>query len=54
MKQIKVILIIGIIALAFAFGVTVGEKTVIKHQHIEKTSTGYIVEFDGELYDYSN
>lgn len=53
MKQAKIMLVIGLIAVAFVLGVVIGEKRVIKQQRIEKTDYGYLVEFDGQLYDYS-
>ena len=52
MKQAKIIIIIGLIAVAFILGITIGEKRVIKNQKIEKTDYGYLVDFDGQLYDY--
>lgn len=52
MKQAKIIIIIGLIAVAFVLGITLGEKRVIKYQKIEKTDYGYLVDFDGQLYDY--
>lgn len=51
-KTIAIIVVTGLVALAFVLGVTIGEKRVIKQQRIEKTDYGYLVEFDGQLYDY--
>ena len=52
-KTITIIVVTGLVALTFVLGVTIGEKRVIKQQRIEKTDYGYLVEFDGQLYDYT-
>ena len=51
-KFTKDIIIICLITIVFVIGLKVGENHVIRHQKIENTSTGYIVDFDGEIYEY--
>ena len=48
----KIIFTILIIAIIFVIGLKVGENHVIRHQKIENTETGYLVDFDGEYYEY--
>lgn len=51
-RDIKIILVIGFLALAFACGLTIGEKLVIRHQAIYTIEGGYLVDYDGEYYEY--
>lgn len=53
MNNIKFILIALIMTVIFVIGIKCGEHHVIKHQKIEKTSIGYEVDFDGEIYEYT-
>ena len=46
-----VLVMITMILTALVFG-KLGENHVIREQRIEKTETGYTVEFHGQLYDY--
>ena len=48
----KKMVIIILVALVFVIGLKVGENHVIRHQKIENTPTGYVVNFDGEIYEY--
>lgn len=52
MNDIRKILLICLIAVTFAVGLKVGENHVIRHQKIESTETGYLVDFDGNYYEY--
>ena len=52
-KYTRDIMIMLLIAVVFVVGLKIGENHVINHQHIEKTNTGYIVEFDGQNYKYA-
>ena len=45
--------IIMLLAVAFVIGLKCGENHVIRHQKIEKSSIGYTVDFDGEIYEYT-
>ena len=46
------ILLIILIAILFVVGLKIGENHVIREQKITKTSYGYEVEFDGQIYKY--
>ena len=52
MKDINKIFIMLLLAVVFVIGLKVGENHVIRHQRIETTPTGYVVDFDGEFYEY--
>lgn len=52
-KDLKFIVSVLILAIVFVIGSQVGTYYTIKHQIITKTDTGYTVELDGELYDYT-
>jgi K+-transporting ATPase A subunit len=52
-KGTKIIFIMLLIAVVFVCGLKVGENHVIRHQKIESTETGYLVDFDGEIYEYN-
>jgi len=52
-KDFKILILIFLIAVTFAVGLKVGENHVIRHQKIESTETGYLVDFDGEIYEYN-
>ena len=50
----KKIIIIMLLAIAFVVGLKCGENHVIRHQKIEKSEIGYTVDFDGEIYEYTD
>lgn len=51
-KNLKFTLTVLILAMVFVIGSQVGTYYTLKHQVITKTSSGYTVELDGELYNY--
>lgn len=52
-KNLKFTLTVLILAMVFVIGSQVGTYYTLKHQIITKTDTGYMVELDGELYNYT-
>jgi hypothetical protein len=54
MKDVRIYLTICLIAIVFFMGLKCGENHVIRHQIIEKTETGFLVNFDGNYYEYNN
>ena len=52
-KNLKFTLTVLVLAIVFVVGSQVGTYYTLKHQVITKTSSGYMVELDGELYDYT-
>lgn len=52
-KDLKFIISVLVLAVVFVIGSQVGTYHTIKHQVIIKTDTGYTVELDGELYNYT-
>lgn len=52
-KDLNFTISVLILAIVFVIGSQVGTYYTIKHQVITKTDTGYMVELDGELYDYT-
>lgn len=53
MKDRKFYIITFIVVVAFVLGLKLGENHTIRHQKIEKTNTGYSVEFEGRTYNYT-
>lgn len=51
-KNLKFTLAVLVLAIVFVIGSQVGTYYTLKHQVITKTSSGYTVELDGELYNY--
>lgn len=51
-KNLKFTLAVLVLAIVFVVGSQVGTYYTLKHQVIAKTSSGYTVELDGELYNY--
>lgn len=51
-KNLKFTLAVLVLAIVFVVGSQVGIYYTLKHQVITKTSSGYTVELDGELYNY--
>lgn len=51
-KNLEFTLTVLALAIAFVIGMQVGNYYTLRHQIITKTSSGYIVELDGELYHY--
>lgn len=51
-KDSKFIISVLILAIVFVIGSQVGTYYTLKHQVITKTDTGYMIELDGELYNY--
>lgn len=51
-KNLKFTLAVLVLAIVFVVGSQVGTYYTLKYQVITKTSSGYTVELDGELYNY--
>lgn len=51
-RGLRFVLLLCLVAVTFVLGLKVGENHVIRHQTIESTETGYIVNFDGNYYEF--
>lgn len=49
----KKMFLILLLTVVFVIGLKIGENHTIRHQQITKTEYGYQVNFDGNIYEYT-
>lgn len=52
-KEEKFFIIVMLLVLVFLGGMRAGEYHTLKHQKIQKSATGYLVDYDGNYYEYT-